>query len=816
MRVMSFRPADRLAIALLALLACASIGPGLLPDRVFASVHTATRRPLDLGMTEGFRAEALERDNNDTGDQVLQVLPERHAVFTALGRGELPLWYGEAGGGVSLVGAPAAELFEPRVLLLGAWLGVDGSLGLLAALSLFVLLGLAYLHLRLLDLAPVAAAGGAIAFALSGAVVSSLFLASKVDSLVLLPGGLAAIELWLRGRRATAFALLVAVAADSALASFQQGTAFSAYAVAGVAIARFASVRRARGAEAAPLGGLVLLGLAALLGLLMASFHLLPVLDAIAASSRSTAQGGSGFTVAPAHFLSLLVPFVLGNPTSDLALGGSPAADLVPGLRGPTGFSFTETTFYLGLAALPFLLAGLGRGSRALLPGLAAVGALAIAMGSPLVHLPGIAIGAPSRALPFVAYFLTWLAAEGIDGLAVSTRCRRAALAGALLLAGAAAAAVALRAAVPAEDVVARVAAARGAESPGDLSVVARRWSEEIRPELLVVAGLALLSAGAVALGALRPALRFVAVIVLAADLAAFALRVLPPRPARSFFPEIPAIRWIREETGTGRVARLAPFEQVTIEDALLFQSLLPSAFRLRDVSAYVVLPDAAQASVAGAFFPESVVAGTFVGAFPQRALASPVLDLLGVRLVMAREPLDAPGLAAVSSRDGFHAYVRRNAPGRAWVVAAARFVDDPAAVLAAITDRAFDPMREVILEGGPPESAHGGRGGGRIEVEEISNREVRIRAIDSGGGWLFDSAPPGPGWTATVDGRPTPIRRANRGFRAVPVPPGTHEVRFVYLPRSFVGGAFLSAFSLAVAIAVFRRLARRRAEAAR
>ncbi len=58
------------------------------------------------------------------------------------------------------------------------------------------------------------------------------------------------------------------------------------------------------------------------------------------------------------------------------------------------------------------------------------------------------------------------------------------------------------------------------------------------------------------------------------------------------------------------------------------------------------------------------------------------------------------------------------------------------------------------------------------------------------------------PGWTATVDGKPVDIYRANHAFRAVAVPAGTHTVVFHFEPASYFLGRRISLVSL-VAVAV-------------
>lgn len=85
----------------------------------------------------------------------------------------------------------------------------------------------------------------------------------------------------------------------------------------------------------------------------------------------------------------------------------------------------------------------------------------------------------------------------------------------------------------------------------------------------------------------------------------------------------------------------------------------------------------------------------------------------------------------------------------------------------------------------------------GTAEIVKYESREVVIRTESDRNAILFLSDSYYPGWKAQVDGAEQRVYRANYLFRAVLVPSGRHEVRFVFEPESFILGAQVSAFSI-------------------
>lgn len=146
--------------------------------------------------------------------------------------------------------------------------------------------------------------------------------------------------------------------------------------------------------------------------------------------------------------------------------------------------------------------------------------------------------------------------------------------------------------------------------------------------------------------------------------------------------------------------------------------------------------------------------------------------------------------------------YENRRALPRAWVVSRTRPLGAEAILRAIRTSvlpdgTPFDPTKEALVEE-PLETPPGG-GDPRIRLQDlhVEDTSVTLSVETDREAFLVASDVFYPGWRAAVDGRETRIFRTDYVLRGIALPPGSHEVRFEYRPRSVRLGAGLSALGL-------------------
>jgi hypothetical protein len=143
----------------------------------------------------------------------------------------------------------------------------------------------------------------------------------------------------------------------------------------------------------------------------------------------------------------------------------------------------------------------------------------------------------------------------------------------------------------------------------------------------------------------------------------------------------------------------------------------------------------------------------------------------------------------------------------------------DGGAALEAVLERGFDPAARAVVEGDPGIEPVSGASGGSARYAERRPEDVRIDVFANAPSIVVVRNTWERGWSATVDGRPAPLVRADFFLQGVPVPEGHHEIRLVYrepaigmglLGSAAAWGAFAAA--LVAAVVLTRRATRTRA----
>lgn len=238
------------------------------------------------------------------------------------------------------------------------------------------------------------------------------------------------------------------------------------------------------------------------------------------------------------------------------------------------------------------------------------------------------------------------------------------------------------------------------------------------------------------------------------------ALDVNPSAAAATFFPATPAVLALKDAAGEGRAFALGR----------ILEPNLGMPFRIRDARGRdFTTPRRYEEIVTGA-------AGSF-DFYSGAGEVPPNTALLAV--------------GAVLTRDGV---LRSSAPARRALFVPAARAGSPEEVLAAVRAPGFDPAKLVWLDDGDAPSFPGVRGLARITADGANS--VTVETDSDGPGWLVLLDGWFPGWEATVDGAPVPVRRADYAFRAVQVPAGRSVVRFDYRPSSVGVGLILALLS--------------------
>ena len=137
--------------------------------------------------------------------------------------------------------------------------------------------------------------------------------------------------------------------------------------------------------------------------------------------------------------------------------------------------------------------------------------------------------------------------------------------------------------------------------------------------------------------------------------------------------------------------------------------------------------------------------------------------------------------------------YENSTALPRAFFVADAMAASNDDMAVQLMRDSEFNPRQTVVWSDAASYQRTGLMAEATSQIITYAPEQVVIDVNTSQAGYLVLTDAYYPGWTATIDGQPAEIERADIMFRAVKVPAGQHRVEMRYQPLSFTLGAVIS-----------------------
>lgn len=263
--------------------------------------------------------------------------------------------------------------------------------------------------------------------------------------------------------------------------------------------------------------------------------------------------------------------------------------------------------------------------------------------------------------------------------------------------------------------------------------------------------------------------------LLIVIDLWAFGSNFNPTLPPTQILPETPALRLLMERQGYERIA--------VIGKGLPANTGM--AFGLFDIRGYDVgigrygaLLDTLERDTGGLLLTN---------------YNNHIFNVLGVHYLLSATPLGEQDNLKLVYADEIYIYERTPLP-RTYLTDSYQVITDDRILLEQMAAPQLVTDRQVLLETPPlGVSTTHPASSGAAQITVYRPNQVEITTTTLFPQLLVLSDAFYPGWKAFVDGRETPIYRANYAMRAVVVPAGGHKISFVYQPSSFYTGAWIS-----------------------
>lgn len=184
------------------------------------------------------------------------------------------------------------------------------------------------------------------------------------------------------------------------------------------------------------------------------------------------------------------------------------------------------------------------------------------------------------------------------------------------------------------------------------------------------------------------------------------------------------------------------------------------------------------------------------------------LLSLGGVKYVLDRvengsteKTFPSSLFEKVVSMNGWNVMQNKNVSPRAFLTSEYIIATTPKEYEAILMDQTFSPIKTVLLDTVPEFASLPTSSIGTLVIKTYQPNEIVFETTTMTPSLLVLTDTYYPGWTATIDSKPTTILRADYIYRAVSIPQGNHTIIMRFNPVSVRAGIIVSISSILLVV---------------
>lgn len=299
-----------------------------------------------------------------------------------------------------------------------------------------------------------------------------------------------------------------------------------------------------------------------------------------------------------------------------------------------------------------------------------------------------------------------------------------------------------------------------------------------------------------------KPSLLSYCVIGLTAfDLLFFGMDFCTFEHPKYIYPKTKSIAFLEERKGLFRVLPLGKMEPGNVETVMGANALMVYHFHNARGYDSIYPKRFKEFMTAIERGPENYDEDIFTNQIFLKSYNPRLFDLLNVKYILTTRDLREERFKLIYDKD-IRIYENRDVLPRAFIVHEVKVLKDEVSILRELSRFSHNFLEHVILEEEPKTFRRENRflndhKSEAVDILEYQPNRVSINTLLKSEGFLVLTDNFYPGWKCYVDSKETRIHRANYTFRAVHLNKGQHSVEFVYNPKTFKFGLYLTCFGI-------------------